>query len=100
MRISDWSSYVCSSDLAIDAAYGNVDLATGSGSLTVGVPDGVSVRLDVMTGSGVLQSDLLVEQEPRPGARTITLRAQTRSEERVEGKSVSGRVDPGGRRTL
>jgi hypothetical protein len=64
---------------AVDAAYGNVDLATGSGTLTVGVPDGVSVRLDVTTGSGSLHSDLPVEQAPRTGARAVTLRARTGS---------------------
>jgi hypothetical protein len=64
---------------SVEAAYGNVDLATGSGSLTVGVPDGVSVRLDITTGSGSLHSDLPVEQGPRPGARAVTLRARTGS---------------------
>jgi hypothetical protein len=66
-----------SGSTSIDAAYGNVDLATGSGSLTVGVPDGVSIRLDVMTASGLLHSDLPVEQAPKPGSRAVTLRAQT-----------------------
>lgn len=66
-----------SGSTSVDAAYGNVDLATGSGSLTIGVPDGVSVRLDVMTGSGALHSDLPLEQAPRAGSRTVTLRAQT-----------------------
>lgn len=68
-----------SGSTSVDAAYGNVDLATGSGTLTVGVPDGVSVRLDVMTGSGSLHSDLPVEQAPRAGARAVTLRARTGS---------------------
>ncbi len=66
-----------SGSTSVDAAYGNIDLATGSGSLTVGIPDGVSVRLDVRTGAGALHSDLPVEQAPRDGARKITLRAQT-----------------------
>ena len=66
-----------SGSTSVDAAYGNVDLAAGSGSLTVGVPEGVSVRLDVMTGSGVLHSDLPLEHAPRSGARAVTLRAQT-----------------------
>lgn len=68
-----------SGSTSVDAAHGNVDLATGSGALTIGVPDGVSVRLDVMTGSGGLHSDLPLVQAPRPGARAITLRAQTGS---------------------
>ena len=66
-----------SGSTSVDAAYGNVDLATGSGSLTIGVPDGVSVRLDVTTGSGVLHSELPLEQAPRAGSRAVTLRAQT-----------------------
>lgn len=68
-----------SGSTSVDAAHGNVDLATGSGALTIGVPDGVSVRLDVMTGSGGLHSDLPLEQAPRPGSRAVTLRAQTGS---------------------
>jgi hypothetical protein len=66
-----------SGSTSVDAAHGNVDLATGSGTLTIGVPDGVSIRLDVMTGSGSLHSDLPVEQAPRAGARAITLRARS-----------------------
>ena len=61
----------------MEAAYGNIDLATGSGSLTVGIPDGVSVRLDVATGSGQLLSDLPVEDAPKPGSRPVKLRAHT-----------------------
>jgi len=68
-----------SGSASIEAVYGNVDLATGSGSFTVGVPDGVSARLDVMTGSGILQSDLPVEEAPRKGGRAVTLRARTGS---------------------
>jgi hypothetical protein len=68
-----------SGSTTVDAAHGNVDLATGSGTLSIGVPDGVSVRLDVTTGSGSLHSDLPVEQAPRAGARTVTLRARTGS---------------------
>lgn len=66
-----------SGSTSVEAAYGNVDLATGSGSLTIGVPDGLSVRLDVMTGSGMLHSDLPLEHAPRTGSRAVTLRAQT-----------------------
>ncbi len=62
---------------SVDAAYGNVDLATGTGSLTVGIPDGVSVRLDVATGSGRLLSDLPVEDAPKAGSRPVKLRAHT-----------------------
>jgi hypothetical protein len=68
-----------SGSTSVEAAYGNVDLATGSGSLTIGVPDGVSVQLDVMTGSGCLHSDLPVEPAPRKGARAVHLRARTGS---------------------
>lgn len=63
----------------VEAAYGDVDLATGYGSLTVGLPDGVSAQLDVRTGSGRLHSELPVEQAPRPGGRTVALRAHTGS---------------------
>ena len=75
----DLHSRTGSGSTSVEAVYGNVDLATGSGTLTVGVPDGVSVRLDITTGSGSLHSDLPVEQGPRKGARAVTLRARTGS---------------------
>lgn len=61
----------------IDAAYGNVDLASGHGALTIGLPAGIAARVDVLTGSGSVVSDLLVEGAQRGASRAITIRART-----------------------
>ena len=68
-----------SGDVHVDAAHGDVDVASGSGSITLGLPAGISARLDVTTGSGQVQSDLPVEQAPAGNARSITVRARTGS---------------------
>jgi hypothetical protein len=39
----------------------------------------VAARLDVMTGSGQLRSDLPVADTPNPAARAISVRARTGS---------------------
>lgn len=63
----------------LDEVHGDVDLATGSGQLHIGLPAGVSARLDVTTGLGRVQSELPIEDEPRPAQESITLRARTGS---------------------
>lgn len=68
-----------SGDVQVDAVHGDVDVASGSGSITLGLPSGVSARLDVTTGSGQLHTDLPVEQAPAEGARAINVRARTGS---------------------
>lgn len=68
-----------SGDVHIDAAHGDVDVATGSGSITLGLPAGVSARLDITTGSGELHSDLPVEATQAAGSRSITVRGRTGS---------------------
>lgn len=68
-----------SGDVQVDAVHGDVDVASGSGSIRLGLPSGVSARLDVTTGSGQVQSDLPVEQSPAGNARSITVRARTGS---------------------
>src|SRR3546814_14006090 len=96
MRISDWSSDVCSSDLDTAlAAYGaasgvqlvydsrlTAGLATNGVSGTYTAQDALSLLL---AGTGLT---------PRFSG------PQMRSEERREGKSVSVRVDLGGRRNI
>jgi len=59
--------------------HGDVDVASGSGDLTVGLPAGCSVRLDVHAGGGRVDSDLPIEDGPRSPQRTISLRARTGS---------------------
>src|SRR3546814_16440977 len=78
MRISDWSSDVCSSDLLL-VHYGN----------HVKAPLGQMVNL-------------LVYRHPLIAAGEIAQADQLLGDRKsgVEGKSVSVRVDPGGRRIL
>jgi hypothetical protein len=59
--------------------HGDVDLASGSGALQIGLPTGLSVRLDVNTGSGRVDSEFPIEDGPRSPANTINLRARTGS---------------------
>jgi hypothetical protein len=70
----------CGSGTArIEAAHGDVDVASGSGGLEIGLPAGVTARLDVHTGSGKVQSDLPIEDAPREASNRITVRARTGS---------------------
>ncbi len=57
--------------------HGDVDFASGSGGLEIGLPAGVTARLDLTTGSGKVQSDLPIEDEPRSAKGAITVRART-----------------------
>ncbi len=68
-----------SGNAVLRAVYGDVDLASGSGALTIGVPAGVSARLEIVSGSGSVQSDLPIEDAPSAAARSITVRARTGS---------------------
>jgi hypothetical protein len=62
----------------LGAIYGDVDLASGSGELRIGVPAGVSARLDLTTGSGRVDPQLPISQKSA-GGRAITIRARTGS---------------------
>src|SRR3546814_15079002 len=77
MRISDWSSDVCSSDLAV--AYGGDGTPIATGRL---LPDGHIGRMAVRTsarGSGVGGQvlDALIAQGHGDGHRLLLLHAQT-----------------------
>jgi hypothetical protein len=63
----------------IGACHGDVDMASGSGELALGLPTGVSARLDVKTGSGRVRSELPIEAEQSVGNRAITIKARTGS---------------------
>lgn len=63
----------------IGAVYGDVDVASGSGGISIGLPKGVTARVDVHTGSGDLRSELPIEDEPVDRKGAITLRARTGS---------------------
>ena len=61
------------------AIYGDVDLASGSGEISIGVPAGVSARLDLTTGSGRVNPQLAISQTATAASRAITIRARTGS---------------------
>lgn len=63
----------------LGAVYGNVDLASGSGPMSVGLPVGVTARLDLQTGSGQVTSELPIEDKPASPQGAITVRARTGS---------------------
>jgi hypothetical protein len=70
----------CGSGTArLGEVHGDVDLASGSGGLEIGLPAGVTARLDVHTGSGQVRSELPIEGEPKSAKNAITLRARTGS---------------------
>lgn len=64
---------------SIDALYGDADLVSGSGPMTLGVPGGVTARLDVASGSGDVSTDLPVDDAPAAKRTPITVRARTGS---------------------
>jgi hypothetical protein len=59
--------------------HGDVDVASGTGELAIGIPAGQAARLDVTTGSGRVNSELPVEERPATAGRAITVRARTGS---------------------
>lgn len=63
----------------IGAVFGDVDLASGSGAMTIGLPAGVTARLEVNTASGRVRSDLPIEDRPATRKGEITVRARTGS---------------------
>ena len=70
----------CGSGAAVvKAVYGDVDLLSGSGAMTIGLPAGVSVRLDVTSGSGTVSSELPLDNQRSGTGPAITVRARTGS---------------------
>lgn len=70
----------CGSGTAtLGEVHGDVDIASGSGGLEIGLPAGLTARLDVHTGSGQVRSELPIEDEPKSADDAITLRARTGS---------------------
>src|SRR3546814_12091208 len=93
MRISDWSSDVCSSDLSVTYIItdGDGDTATATLTITInGADDGVTIEgLDADGAElSVDEDDLPARAGEAPGDRQSV----------VSGKSVSVRVDLGGPR--
>jgi hypothetical protein len=59
--------------------HGNVDLASGAGAFEIGLPEGVTAELNVMTGSGRVHSELPIDDAPKSAANPIRIRARTGS---------------------
>src|SRR3546814_21085969 len=96
MRISDWSSDVCSSDLCVQAQGARIDENNGQHALERGRKVQGLYRACRGRGAGRVERRLAVADR----ARGVMLWSPMRSEERRVGKSVSVRVDLGGRRII
>ncbi|HKC29997.1 MAG TPA: DUF4097 family beta strand repeat-containing protein [Jatrophihabitans sp.] len=68
-----------SGNATLGKVHGDVDVVSGSGGLEVGLPTGLTAKLDVHTGSGHVRSDLPIEDEPKSANGAITVRARTGS---------------------
>src|SRR3546814_20626862 len=97
MRISDWSSDVCSSDLLTQQAFPRRHI--GQGKRIEGAPDTLQRRLNMRQRAAQrIGAGDLMRLQPRP-IEVLQLQMQDRKSV-VEGKSVSVRVDLGGRRII
>src|SRR3546814_13500772 len=93
MRISDWSSYVCSSDLA-DAAPGKLDI---KGGVQVVEVEGPAAAAGLAVGDIIVTVNNVDITGPDQYAKVVSGLDKSRERKRVvHGKSVSVRVDPGG----
>ena len=66
-------------EATLGAVHGDVDVASGAGSMSIGLPAGVTARLDVTTGRGEVRSELPIETQPAQAKGAITVRARTGS---------------------
>jgi hypothetical protein len=73
----------------IGEAQADVDLTSGTGALAIGLSPGRQARLDVVTGSGQLHTDMPVEQERTGSGRAVTIRARTGSGDVTISRAVS-----------
>ncbi|HUH68605.1 MAG TPA: DUF4097 family beta strand repeat-containing protein [Mycobacterium sp.] len=63
----------------IAAVRGGVSAHTSSGEVAVGVAEGTAVRLDIITGSGVVTNTLQPSDGPQPGDETFVLQVRSGS---------------------
>lgn len=66
-----------SGSVLLGIAEDDVDVTSGSGQVTIGLRPGQPARLDVLTGSGRLHTDMPVENQAPTGGKPITVRART-----------------------
>src|SRR5262245_17283123 len=72
-----------------EAASGAISLATGSGDLRVGIRPGVSAELDVVSGSGLVRSELDVSDQAPADAPAARIRMRTGKGEAVVERAAS-----------
>src|SRR3546814_14532220 len=94
MRISDWSSDVCSSDLLIGAKREAIRMAEDRELFRVAMGE---IGLECPKAEIARTFEQALEKQAKVGYPTV-IRPDRKSV--VEGKSVSVRVDLGGRRIL
>src|SRR3546814_15602701 len=100
MRISDWSSDVCSSDL-LERQYGQLDKAVAlSDEYVNAFADQKQVLVDFLRQLSFLDSTLGPDIENVRGGFDLLRRLFKDRTSVVPGKSVSVRVDLGGRRII
>lgn len=63
----------------LNAVHGDVDLASGSGPMSIGLPAGRPIRLEIHTGSGRVDSELPIVDVPMSKGAAINVRARTGS---------------------
>src|SRR3546814_12573656 len=104
MRISDWSSDVCSSDLIERTAASARGIIDGDGRNAVAEVSGAARELKVAIGEARLTIADIGRQTDAIGTRTLpTVNATMQSLDRKtdgEGKSGTVRVNPRGRPTI
>src|SRR3546814_17373798 len=100
MRISDWSSDVCSSDLSVSSKAFGCATASTIGSTVSTVASTTSTTTPVTVGTRPDGPSVLSTTASTTGGRTASTIGNTDRKSVVEGKSVSDRVDLGGRRIL
>jgi DUF4097 and DUF4098 domain-containing protein YvlB len=73
-------SRTASGSVAVAAAvYGAVSARTSSGEVALGVAEGTAVRLDILTGSGVVVNKLQPSDGPELGDETLALQVRSGS---------------------
>src|SRR3546814_12456489 len=101
MRISDWSSDVCSSDLS---QYGSVRVREKSAELQRVAADAVKIAAEIIAENFSKETVLDMSQMDVPTKADITRRLKdiekADRKSGVKGKSVTVRVDRGGRRLI